>query len=175
MIRTLSTLQSSEMWCVAHQMGIKIFMDLLSAPSSEMVVSIYKNLQHHIPEILATVYKILHFRRLSYFSHCQNLKSHTFLQFPFCHPTSLIICIDCLMPLTVLMNKLCSFLQSPVTQFFISWTPSYELCSWKWYYSKFFFEHHLPIMWETCFKKHIQELVKLYTIYLKCFGQATGW
>jgi hypothetical protein len=99
--------------------------------SYKMLVFVYKNLQHHIPEILATLYKILHFRRLSYSSHCEDLKSQTFsLQFPFWHPTTLIICIYCLMLLTVLMDKLCSFLQSPVTQFFISWISSYELCSW---------------------------------------------
>ena len=133
--------------------------------SSEMFVSVYKTLQHHVPEILATVYKILHVRRLSsYFLHCENLKSHTVsLQFLFCHPTSLIICIYCLMLLTVLIDKLCSFLQSPVTQFFISWTSSSDLCSWTSPY------HHV---WDM-FQKHIQELVKLYIIYLQCFGQAT--
>ena len=98
--------------CSLHQYDCKIN----ESHSSEMLVSVYKNLQHHIPEIMATVYKMLHFMRLSYLLHCENLKSHTFsLQFPFGHPTSLIICIYCRMPLNVLMNKLYSFLQSPVT------------------------------------------------------------
>jgi len=43
-----------------------------------MLVSVYKTLQHHILEIVVTVYKILHFRKLSYLSHCENLKSQTF-------------------------------------------------------------------------------------------------
>jgi hypothetical protein len=122
--------------------------------SSEMLVSVYKTLQYHIPEILVTVYKILHFRTLFYFSHCENLQAQTFsLQFPFCHPTSLTICIYCLMPLTVHMDKLCRFFFSPLWHSFLL----VEHLPLKFFLENnivlnFFLEHHLPIMWETCFK-----------------------
>ena len=122
--------------------------------SSEMLVPVYKTLQHHIPEILATVYKILHFRRLSYLSHCENLKLQTFsLQFPFCHPTSLIICIYCLMPLTVLMDKLCSFCFSPLAHScsLVEHLPLNFVLEIN-IILNFVLELHLPIMWDTCFK-----------------------
>ena len=122
--------------------------------SSEMLVSVYKNLQHHIPEIPATLYNILHFRRLSYSSHCEDLKSQTFSlsQFPFWHPTILIICINCLMLLTVLMDKLCSFLQSLSHSFSLVEHFPMNFVLENNIIPNFVLEYHLPIMQETNFK-----------------------
>jgi hypothetical protein len=119
-----------------------------------MLVFVYKNLQHHTPEILATLHNILHFRRLSNSSHCEDLKSQTFSlsQFLFRHPTILIICIYCLMLLNVLMDKLCSFLQSLSHSFSLVEHLSMNFVLENNIIPNFLLEYHLPIMQETHFK-----------------------